>query len=117
MTKPRSSEIDVAGFCISVGEAEGTVIFVNNPYQELQHSPSETVLLLSYPAITFIRLMHESCAVIAEMGTNKIEAATFLRQLDKPVLFGAGHLRDMITPGLRVKVAVRSDGSATVRFV
>ena len=105
------------GFSICEGSAEGIVHVTASPYGDEAKVTGATILVLEYPASTFLRLMAKAGGVIAESGTNRIEAAKFLGKAGKPVFFGAGALSGRLSDGLRVRMNVTADGVAAFYLI
>lgn len=106
--------VRVSGFCICEGSAEGIVHISTSPYTDDAEVASDTILVLEYPASTFLRLMRKAGGVIADRGTNKIEAAKFLGKASKPVFFGAGSLSRRLSNRERVRLIVTSNNTAVI---
>ena len=108
--------VSVKGFSIAEGHAEGEVFRPDSPYRDLEDVSGDTILLLGHPASTFLRMMLKAGGVIAEEGTSEIEAASFMSGAKKPVLFGAGALPEPLTGGLRVRLCVAADNTASIHL-
>ena len=117
MTQDNKAFAVVEGFSICVGSASGAVYIATFPYSGIESVTDRTILLLDYPAATYLRLMYRAAATVASRGTSKIEAANFLRKLGRPAFFGAGDLASRLFAGQHVQVTVRADNTAAIYCV
>jgi phosphohistidine swiveling domain-containing protein len=115
MTSHKEPFAQVRGFCICEGSVEGVVHISTEPYKDDAKLTSNSILVLEYPASTFLRLMRKAGGVIADRGTDKIEAAKFLAHTGKPVFFG-GDLSKRLCTGTRIRLDVFLNNTALVYF-
>lgn len=117
MAKSNKPFAQMEGFCICEGTVEGIVHIATSPYKDMENINSNTILVLDYPASTFLRLMSKAGGVVADKGTNKIETSKFLSKLGKVAFFGAGKISAQLLNGVRIRLEVASNNTAKIFFI
>ena len=84
-------DILLNGFPIATGIIQGKLYYSEAPYSD-HPITSDTILVVDYPASTFLRQALQAGGVIAEGGTSMIEMARHLADIGKPVIFGVGEI-------------------------
>lgn len=108
--------VKLEGFCICAGEASGTLQRCFDAYRERELITAETILVLDYPATSFLPLMRRAQAVISAKGTDLTDGAGFLCDNNKPSIYGVGDLAKLPEDGQRVDLVVTACGTAELRL-